>query len=94
MNDAQWQGAVGSVRSNTFASTQKEVARSIASQNCLTVAQIRQLVEVFTFESDKLEMAKFCYDRCVEPQNYYMLNSVFTFESSVSELTNYVSGRR
>jgi ribosomal protein L33 len=93
MNPGQWSGAVGSVSSNSFASTQKTVARNILQNNCVTAGQIRELLEVFTFDSDKLEIAKFAYASCADPQNYYMVNDVFDFESSVTELTEFIGGR-
>ncbi|MCB0819872.1 MAG: DUF4476 domain-containing protein, partial [Bacteroidetes bacterium] len=46
-----------------------------------------------TFEDSKVEIARHGYSRVVDPQNYFTVNSAFTFSSSVDELNRYLYGR-
>jgi hypothetical protein len=82
-----------SIQGLTFESTKEEVAMGSLRSNYFTADQIRSLMLAFTFESTKLDFAKAAYNNCVDPQNYYVVNDAFTFESSVCDLTRYIGGR-
>jgi hypothetical protein len=94
MDPGQWQSFVASVNDNSFASTQKTMVRSTLGNRCIFTQQVSELLEIFTFESDQLEMAKFLYDRTIDKENYFSVANVFTFESSKTDLMNYISNRR
>lgn len=59
-----------------------------------TSAQIKELCDLLSFESGKLDVAKYCYDYCIDRQNYFVIYPTFDFESSVTELTNHIGSRR
>ncbi len=65
----------------------------VAAKKCLTVDQIMRILEVYSFESSKLEMAKYCYAYCINQDDYYKVNNVFSFSSSKDELTKYIQSR-
>ena len=59
----------------------------------MTVSQIAQICRQFSFESNRLEFAKYAYSFCIEKHKYYMLNEVFTYDSSKQELNEYLQGK-
>jgi hypothetical protein len=61
--------------------------------NCLSVAQVRDIMKVLDFEASKLEFAKLAYDRTYDRNSYYLVNQEFTFETTKSQLTSYITGR-
>ena len=69
-------------------------AEEIAGHNCLSTGQIAEFCKLFGFEETKLKFAKFAYDHCTEPQNYFKLNIVFGFSSSVDELNKFVESKQ
>lgn len=83
-----------SIEGQSFSSTQKSVLKQGVKDKCLTVAQVRQLIKIFSFESDKLEMAKFLYDQTGDKGNYFQVNDEFGFSSSVRDLNKYIEGRK
>jgi Domain of unknown function (DUF4476) len=85
--------ALASVKGQAFDEAKLSSARQIAGSNCLTTGQIAEICMTFGFEENKLSFAKFAYDYCVEPRNYFKLNSVFGFSSSVDELNKYVESK-
>jgi len=87
---SEFQAALQSVRSNSFASTRKTVALQVINRNCFTVRQVQQMVEVFDFESDRLEVAKAAYPHTFDINNYHLLQAAFSFESNVEELSQFV----
>jgi hypothetical protein len=94
MSSANFGNALATVRNQSFDENKLSTARQIATSNCLSVNQISQLASLLSFEDNKLEFAKFAYDRCVDPGNYFNLNNIFSFSSSVESLNQYISGRR
>ena len=79
-----------SIESKTFADSKMTIAKQITKNNCPTAEQIRDYTKLFTFESGKLEYAKFAYDYCYDKGNYYKVNDAFEFESSIEELNEHV----
>lgn len=54
------------------------------------VTQLKQMLGWFAFESTKMEVAKWCYDKVSDPQNYKQLMEVFSLESSKNELNKFI----
>ena len=91
MDASAFQSAKRSIKSKSFEDTKMTLAKQIAKANCLSVAQVKEILELFTFEDNKLEYAKFVYDYTCDVGNFYLVNDVFTFESTVEELDAYLS---
>lgn len=82
------------VNSETFEDTKLKIAKHVVSSQCLLTNQVKDLLGCFTFEANKLEMAKNCYTRTYDIGNYFKVNDVFTFESSIEELIEYIESRK
>jgi hypothetical protein len=82
------------VNSKTFEDTKLTIAKQVVSSQCLLTNQVKDLLGCFTFEANKLEMAKNCYTRTYDIGNYFKVNDVFTFESSIEELNEYIESRK
>jgi hypothetical protein len=76
-----------------FESTKLNIFKQALAYNYFTSAQVSEIMNLFWFESSKLEVAKISYSKTVDPHNYYTLNNEFTFSSSVDELGDYVALR-
>jgi len=85
--------AIRSIKRKTFSDTQLRLAKQIVSSNYLTVSQLARVANVFSFESTKLEFAKFAYDYAYDPENYWLINEIFTFSSSTDELDAFLYGQ-
>ena len=70
------------------------VARDGINKNYFTTYQVRQILQVFSSESDKLELAKLAYRNTVDQRNYTQLYDVFSFQSSRDELDQYIRNNR
>jgi hypothetical protein len=79
-----------SISCKSFDNTKLTIAKQALMGNYLTSAQVSELASLMTFENTKLELAKFAYARTIDKQNYYIVNNVFTFESTIDELTDYI----
>ncbi len=86
---------IGSLKKQSFENTRLETVKQVVrAKQCFSVYQIKQLIDLFTFENNRLELAKFCYNYCTEKSDYYKLNSSFTFSGSVDELNKYIQSQR
>lgn len=64
--------------------------KTILAKNNFTTLQIKQLMELFVFESNRLEVVKSAYRNIVDKQNIYELMDVLAFNSSKDELARFI----
>ena len=93
MGPSDFSGALASLKKQSFEDVRLKTAKQIVAANCLNTAQIIQLCKAFSFEDNKLELAKFSYDYCTEPKNYFKLNDIFSFSSNTEALTEYIESK-
>jgi hypothetical protein len=93
MEPSDFAQAKSSISSKSFEDSKLTIAKQIAGANCLLCSQVKDIMTLFTYESTKLDFAKFAYQYTLDPGNYYLLNDAFTFESSIDELNQYINGR-
>jgi len=63
----------------------------IASKKCFTTNQIMEILNLFVYEQDKLNMAKYAYAFCIDKGNYFKVNGLFSYSSSKEDLSKFVS---
>jgi len=56
-----------------------------------TVTQAKQLVQLVSSESNRLELAKSAYGNITDPENFNLMYDVLTSQSSKNELSSYVN---
>lgn len=74
-----------------FDNSKLEIVQQALSNNNFTTNQVILIMHQFSFESNKLAVAKLAYSKTVDPQNYFMVNKEFDFSSSVTNLNNYIN---
>lgn len=94
MTSGNFNAALATIEKQGFEETKLKTAKQVIKANCLNVDQIIKIINTFGFEESKLDFAKFAYDYCIEKNNYFKLNGIFSFSSSVDELSDYVQNRQ
>ncbi len=79
-----------SVSSANFETTKMAIAKQGIGQNVLTAVQIKEIVNLFSFENDKLNLAKYAYDYCIDTNRYFLVGDAFKFSSSKEELAAFL----
>jgi hypothetical protein len=74
----------------TFESSKMKIAEQTIASNYFYAEQVVELLNLFTFESSKLQIAKLAYPHTLNKGKYYIVNSAFTFESSIDELNQFI----
>jgi hypothetical protein len=94
MSSTDLNAAKNSMNSTSFDDTKISTFKQIVSSKCIITSQVKELLQIFTFEDSKLSMAKYAYSYVADPSNYYTLNDIFTFDASKEELSDYVTNNR
>lgn len=94
MSDAGFKDLLESMNSKSFEDAKMKVAKQGISANCVSTAQVKKLMEQFSFEENKLEISKYCYDYTIDKNNYFKVNDGFSFDSSVDTLNDYISQKK
>jgi hypothetical protein len=63
-------------------------ARDAVNNNYFNTYQVRQILQIFSSESDRLELAKLSYRNVVDQQNFRQLYDLFSYQSQ-TELDRY-----
>jgi len=90
MNPNDFSRAISVIQKESFEDSKLNTAKQMTSNNRLCVSQIIQICGLFSFENTKLDYAKYAYRFCVDQNNYYQVNEVFTYSSSKDELRKYI----
>lgn len=93
MRDCDFTDLVKVISDRTFESTKIDFAKDGIDKNYFSTLQVRTLLGLFTFESTKLDIAKYIYPRTVDKKNFFRLYDMFVFESSVTELHDYINSK-
>jgi hypothetical protein len=91
MSESDLASLKNAVNSQSFTAEKLTVMKQGVNGRMITSAQAAELIKLHTFESEKLEAAKYLYDYTTDKENYYQVNSVFSFKSSVNELDTFLA---
>jgi len=90
MHDHEFRQLIHTISRLSFESSRMQIAKQAIASNYFTSQQVSELVGLMTFESSKLDLAKSAYHKTIDKENYYRINDLFTFESSIIDLNNYI----
>ena len=92
MSPKDFDEAYAMIQHESFDDTRLAIAKQVVAYNKMTINQIAQIARLFSFESNRLDFAKFTYPYCIEKNKYYLLYDVFDHDSSKHELNEYIKG--
>lgn len=90
MRGNEFESVKESLRKEWFEANRLKSVKFIIDKNNFTTQQVKELMLLFTFENNKLEIAKYAYNKTVDKQNYFQVNEVLTFNSSKEELAKFI----
>ena len=90
MNNADFTKAKETLRREWFENTRLETAKQIIDQNFFTSQQVKEIVLLFTFENNRLDIAKYAYGKTADKGNYFIMNDAFAFNSNKEKLSEYI----
>ena len=94
MNTREFETVKTSLRKEWFENNRITSAKFIIEKNNFTTAQVKEMMMLFTFENNRLEIAKLAYNKTIDKNNYYQLNDALTFSNSKEELARFIPQSR
>jgi hypothetical protein len=94
MDNQRFQQLKNTVQDESFDDNKLSLVRSVLPNNYVSSSQVRELMQLMSFERNKLELAKFAYRYTTDRGSYFIVNDVFSFSSSKTELSNYIMNYR
>ncbi len=94
MSEEQFRELKHSINSKPFDDTKLAIAKQAIEANGTSTHQIIELMDLLSFESGKLDLAKHAYRYAIDKNNYYLVNDAFTYSSSIEELNSYIKNER
>jgi hypothetical protein len=94
MSDAAFNQAKESLRKEWFENTRVSTAKQIIDRNYFTSRQVKDLLMLFTFENNRLEIAKYAYSKTVDKGNFFIVNEAFTMNNNKEELSRFIREQR
>ena len=90
ISDGQMHSIIYAISEESFSSGKMNVAKQATRNRLISSSQVMHIADLFSFESDRLAFAKYAYHFTYDKSNYYLVNSVFSFNSSKNDLNQYV----
>lgn len=94
MSDRMFLSAKEMIRREGFDMDKVTVARQILSNNLLYSSQVKEMIQLFSFDDYKLDFAKYAYSRTLDKNNFFIIYDAFAFRKNREELMNYVQRYR
>ncbi len=91
MPDNAFEKFLTTLENATFSETQMNIIKSHINKTCFSTDQISDIMEVFSSDQDRVDVATDLYTDCLDPDNYFMLLDNLSFSSSKDQLSKFIS---
>ncbi len=78
------------IQNESFSEGQMNIADQIALNKCLTVEQIAEITELFSFSENKLSFLEAAYINCINQSDYRQLLALLTFSEDKAALEQFI----
>lgn len=93
INSSDFEQIRSKIAATEFESKKLETLKSLVGAQMFSTAQVGTLMNLFTFESNKLDVAKLMYAQTVDPANYINLTANFNFDASKQSFKDFMDGK-
>ncbi|NMH87881.1 DUF4476 domain-containing protein [Flavivirga algicola] len=90
INDEAFLQVLISIKDQIFSDKQKEMAKKNIEKKCFSMEQLLEIVSIFKFDKDRLEIIKFLYDYAPFPDKMYVFRNKLKFLNSKQKLDKFL----
>lgn len=83
-----------SVAREPFDDTKLNIAKTGIAANLFSAAQAKQIIQLFSYDNSRLDIAKYLYKYTVDKNNYVTVYDAFSYSSSRDELSRFIQQYR
>lgn len=91
ISNGEFAELISTVKSKSYDNTKLEICKLSIDNSFFTTDMVCSLIRLLTFESYKLDLAKYAYIKTVDKRNYIRVFNTFDFESSITDLKNFLN---
>ncbi|MEP1094149.1 MAG: DUF4476 domain-containing protein [Cyclobacteriaceae bacterium] len=91
MSGENYARSKSSINNKAFAEEKLTIFKQIIRSNCVSVNQVVGFIGLFTYEEEKLEVAKLAYPKTTDKGNYYQVNDAFTYSETIEDLEAFLA---
>jgi hypothetical protein len=81
------------IEDQRFEADRLRIAKDAAHDLPMKTVDVLDILQMFTYESSRLDFAKFAYSRTVDPENYSIVFEAFKYTGSIRDLEDYMYDR-
>jgi hypothetical protein len=93
LSDADFKKIVKAITTTKYETKKLDTLNTLMTGNDFSTDQVRQLMNLFSFESNKLAVAELLYDHTVDTKNYSTLSANFNFADNKEAFKKFLAGR-
>jgi len=90
LSDREFDQVINAMQREWFETNRMKSASHIINSNFFTADQVKEMMSIFTFENNKLEIAKQAYSKTLDKENYRCVTDALSFSSSKEELARFI----
>ncbi len=90
MDEISFSKLINSMKKEAFEDTRLKILKLSAKKNYFTTSQLKRILEVFTFEDNKVKAFKIVYPRLVDKENVHDVLDSFKFSSTKDEIVEWI----
>ncbi len=94
MSDVDFSNIKNTIKGQSAEDSKLKVAKQLVSGTCLRSAQIKELLDLLSFESNRLNLAKHCYKLAFDPQSYFLIDNALATKASRDDLEAYINTQK
>lgn len=93
MDDATFTTFLSKMKDKSMDNQKLDFAKSTMKNNWFTTDQVLQLLQTFSFENNKVELAKLIWHKTTDKGSYFKIYDAFTFSSSEKSVQEYIDSQ-
>ena len=82
---------LNALKKQSFDTERLKIAKNAVVSGEMLSKEILEITKLFSFESTRVEFAKYAYSYTVDKKNYVLVQDAFQFNSSTSELQDFIA---
>ncbi len=90
MSPENFEALKTTLRNEGFDNSRLNIAKQAAAANFFSAAQVKELMQLFSYDESRLDIAKTFYPRTIDKGNYFMVSDAFSFSSSKDALMEFI----
>lgn len=92
VREPDFQAMLKRMKGESFDSDRLALGKVIVASSHLTAEQMGRLAATLDYSSSQVELLKYAYRYCIDPQNYFKAVEILTFSTDKKKVMDYISG--